>query len=262
MIDTAPGACPPFVVPAEGYDRLMGRYLPSLGPAFADAAGIAAGQRVLDVGCGPGGLTSELLRRVGADAVAAIDPSAPFVEACRARHPGVDVRIGVAEQLPFASEDFDATLASLVVGFMSDARAGVLEMSRVTRPGGTVAVCFWDVAQMPAIQLFWRAAAQVDSSRNGEVVRLGSREGDLSALLANSGLRDVWETALAARSEYQDFADWWAPIAQGIGPAGVYYLSLAEQRRSAVRGACERLIGNSDSSFVLEGRAWCAVGIK
>src|SRR5664279_470114 len=124
MVDTVPGVCPPFVVAAEGYDRLMGRYLPSLGPAFADAAGIAAGQRVLDVGCGPGGLTSELLRRVGADAVAAIDPSAPFVEACRARHPGVDVRIGVAEQLPFASEDFDATLACVFHEDRADARPG------------------------------------------------------------------------------------------------------------------------------------------
>ena len=98
MVETAPGVCAAFVVAAEGYDRLMGRYLPSLGPAFADAARITAGQRVVDVGCGPGGLTGELVRRCGAEAVAAIDPSPPFVEACRTRHPGVDVRIGVAER--------------------------------------------------------------------------------------------------------------------------------------------------------------------
>lgn len=262
MVDTAPGVCAAFVVPADGYDRLMGRYLPSLGPAFADAAGITAGQRVLDVGCGPGGLTGELVRRVGADAVAAIDPSPPFFEACRTRHPGVEVRVGVAERLPFADADFDATLACLVVGFMSDAHAGVLEMSRVTKPGGTVAACFWDAAQMPAIQLFWRAAAQIDATRSGEVARLGSREGDLSALLTNSGLHDVEETALAAGAQYQDFADWWSPIGQGIGPAGAYYLSLDGERRDAVRRACEQLLGNPDSPFRLEARAWCAVGTK
>jgi SAM-dependent methyltransferase len=262
MVETAPGVCAAFVVAADGYDRLMGRYLPTLGPTFADAAGITAGQRVMDVGCGPGGLTGELVRRCGADAVAAIDPSPPFVEACRTRHPGVDVRIGVAEQLPFADADFDVTLACLVVGFMSDAHAGVLEMTRVTKPGGTVAACFWDAAQMPAIQLFWRAATQVDSSRSGEVARLGSREGDLSALLTNSGLREVQETALAARAEYQDFADWWSPIVQGVGPAGAYYLSLDDEGRSAVRGACEQLLGHPDSSFVIEGSAWCAVGTK
>ena len=262
MTETAPGVCAAFVVAADGYDQLMGRYLPSLGPAFADAAGVRAGQRVVDVGCGPGGLTRELVRRCGAEAVAAIDPSPPFVQACRTRHPGVDVRIGVAEQLPFADADFDAALACLVVGFMSDAHAGVLEMMRVTKPGGTIAACFWDAAQMPAIQVFWRAAAQVDSTRSGEVARLGSREGDLSALLTNIGVREVQETALAARAQYQDFSDWWSPIAQGVGPAGAYYLSLGDQARSAVRAACEQLLGHPDSPFELEGIAWCAVGTK
>ena len=260
MAQTVLGGDAAFVVAAEGYDRLMGRYLPTLGPAFADAARITGGLRVLDVGCGPGGLTGELVGRVGAAAVAAVDPSPPFVEACRERHPGVDVRIGVAEQLPFDDGEFDATLACLVVGFMSDAHAGVVEMSRVTRPGGTVAACFWDVANMPAIQLFWRAAAQVDPTRSGEVARLGSREGDLAALFVHAGLRDVEETTLAARSTYRDFDDWWAPIAQGVGPAGAYYLSLDDAQRDAVRGACEHQVGHLDTPFALEARAWCARG--
>jgi ubiquinone/menaquinone biosynthesis C-methylase UbiE len=262
MVETAPGVCAAFVVAAEGYDKLMGRYLPSLGPVFADAAGITAGQRVLDVGCGPGGLTVELVRRVGAAAVVAIDPSPPFVEACSARHPGVDTRIGVAEQLPFSDAEFDATLACLVVGFMADAHEGILEMMRVTKPGGTVAACFWDAARMPAVQLFWRATAKVDPTRSGEVSRLGSREGDLAALLANAGLRDVHETTLSASAEYQDFEDWWSPIAEGVGPAGVYYQSLDATQRAALRSACQEEIGHPASAFVLQARAWCARGTR
>ena len=131
MSQTAPGYAA-FVVPAEGYDRLVGRYLPTLAPEFANAAGVGEGMRVLDVGCGPGGLTRELVARVGADAVAAIDPSPPFVEACRVRLPGVDVQVGVAEQLPYPHAAFDATLACLVVGFMDDAATGVRDMARVT----------------------------------------------------------------------------------------------------------------------------------
>ena len=133
-----------FAAPAEHYDRFMGRYLPTLAPALADAGQIGPGMRVLDMGCGPGGLTRELAGRVGAENVAAIDPAVQFAQACRERNPGADVREGVAEKLPWADHHFDAALSSLVIGFMADPQAGTAEMVRVTRPGGTVAACMWD----------------------------------------------------------------------------------------------------------------------
>lgn len=249
-----------FVAPAQGYDALMGRYLPILAPAFADAAGIGPGRRVLDVGCGPGGLTSELVARSGSDHVVGIDPSEPFVSACRDRHPGVDVRIGVAEKLPFADASFDATLACLVVGFMSDASAGIAEMTRVTRPGGVVAACFWDLARMQMLRRFWEGVADLSGAPRGEVARLGSREGDLSALLTHAGLDDVHETTLDSWATYTDFADWWNPLTLGIGPAGVYCRSLDPAERQALRAACERRFDDPDKPFTLTGRAWCAVG--
>ena len=122
-----------FDVAAEAYDRFMGRYSRLLSPQLADLTGVMPGQRVLDVGCGPGALTAELVARLGPESVAAVDPSAPFVEAARVRHPGVDVRHASAEALPFADRSFDAALAQLVVHFMADPIAGLAEMGRVTR---------------------------------------------------------------------------------------------------------------------------------
>src|SRR5215210_7122829 len=113
-----------FTAAAEHYDRFMGRYTTTLAPALCDAAGIQAGTGVLDVGCGPGGLTSELAARVAAENVAAVDPAPQFVAACRERNPGADVREGAAEALPWADHEFDATLSSLVIGFMRDPDAG------------------------------------------------------------------------------------------------------------------------------------------
>src|SRR4026209_1562840 len=52
-----------FNVAPEAYDRFMGRYSTLLSPQMADLAGIQAGQRVIDVGCGPGALTAELVER-------------------------------------------------------------------------------------------------------------------------------------------------------------------------------------------------------
>lgn len=249
-----------FLAPAQGYDALMGRYLPTLAPAFADAAGVGPHQRVLDVGCGPGGLTRELVDRTGAANVAAIDPSGPFVQACRDRHPDVDVRAGVAEQLPFADDEFDAALACLVAGFMSDAAAGIAEMARVTRPGGVVAACFWDLPRMEMLARFWAGVAESAGAGRGEVGLLGSREGDLSALLAGAGLDDVHEVGLDAHAGYSGFDDWWRPLTLGIGPAGMYVRSLDDVQRRAVRAACRRQFTDPDQPFTLHARAWCAVG--
>src|SRR3712207_1020432 len=98
----------------------MGRYSIQLAPALADLAGVAPGQTVVDVGCGTGALTGELVRRLGAERVAAVDPSESFVAAVRARHPGVDAHVAGAEELPFGEAAFDAALAQLVVHFMQD----------------------------------------------------------------------------------------------------------------------------------------------
>jgi SAM-dependent methyltransferase len=261
MSRPAADLCTTFIVPADGYDRLMGRYLPSLAPAFADVSAVGANMRLLDVGCGPGGLTRELVARAGADAVAAIDPSPPFVEACRMRNPGVDVREGVAEKLPFPDAAFDATLACLVVGFMRDADAGAREMARVTRRGGIVSHCFWDLARMPALQTFWAAATSLDSSTLGEIKRLGTSEGEIAALLLRAGLADVEDGALAASATYEDFDDWWSPFTLGIGPAGAYCQSLEPEQREELRLACQKLLGHPAGPFTLEAHAWFARGV-
>src|SRR5947208_1515064 len=131
-----------FVVSPEAYGRYMGRYAEPLAKVFVAFSGIRAGQKVLDVGCGPGALTAQLLS-TGAEAVA-IDPSPPFVDAIRGRFPDIDVRQGTAEELPYGTATFDAALAQLVVHFMTDPVLAIRHMARVTRPGGVVAACVWD----------------------------------------------------------------------------------------------------------------------
>ena len=152
-----------FNVSADAYLRFMGRYSEQLSAPFADLAGIRPGQRVLDVGCGPGALTAELVSRSGAGAVSAVEPSASFVAAVRERLPGADVRLSAAEQLPFPDAAFDAALAQLVVHFMADPVLGLREMGRVTRAGGVVAACVWDHAgDRGPLAAFWRAARELD----------------------------------------------------------------------------------------------------
>ena len=249
-----------FTSSAQGYDRFMGRYSQNLAPAFADATGVAGRIRVLDVGCGPGSLTEELARRVGEENVAAIDPAPQFAAACQERHPEADVRQGVAEELPWPDGSFEAALASLVVNFMQDADRGVAEMARVTRPGGAVAACVWDLPGegMTMLSTFWKAAQSLDPSVQGEARSPGGAEGDLGERFRRAGLEDVVEGELEARVDYEDFDDYWEPFTFAVGPAGLYLASLPADRQALVRDACREAL--PDGPFTLSGRAWFARG--
>jgi SAM-dependent methyltransferase len=249
-----------FAVPAAAYDSFMGRYSQHLSAQLADVAGVVAGQRVLDVGCGPGALTVELARRLGPDSVVAVDPSESFVAAARARNPDVDVREASAEQLPFADDTFDAALAQLVVHFMSDPVAGLAEMRRVTRPGGVIAACVWDHAGgRGPLSPLWQAAHELDPSVTGEGQLPGSREGDLTRLFEAAGLRDVEETELTVGVEHPTFDEWWEPFTLGVGPAGAYVGRLTPERQAQLREQCRASL--PDPPFVLEAQAWTARGL-
>ena len=96
-----------FDVDPDAYGRFMGRFSRPLAEMFVDLVGVQPGQHVLDVGCGSGALTDVLVQRVGADAVAAVDPSPTLVDQVRATYPAMEVHCSGAEEMPFADGAFD-----------------------------------------------------------------------------------------------------------------------------------------------------------
>lgn len=231
-----------------------------LAPQMADLAEVSVGQRALDVGCGPGALTGELVKRLGPEAVSAVDPSEPFVAAVRERYPGVDAQKASAEELPFPDQTFDVTLAQLVVHFFKDPVAGLVEMRRVTRPGGVIAACVWDHggSQGP-LRKFWEAAREIDPHVDDESNLPGVRQGQLGEYLRLACLERVVETSLALAAQHLTFDEWWEPFTLGVGPAGSFVATLDPTQRARLRELCRKML--PEVPFVVRGRAWAARGI-
>ncbi|CAM3799348.1 class I SAM-dependent methyltransferase [Nocardioides zeicaulis] len=248
-----------FDVAGEAYDRFMGRYSRPLALRFADFLEVEAGQHALDVGCGPGALTEPLVARLGATHVAAIDPSQPFVEACRERFPGVDVRLGAAESLPFADGVHDVAAACLVVHFMTDPVGGLSEMKRVTRRDGWVGATVWDLGNNRApMRPIWEAMAEVAPDHPGERdFPVGSRAG-LVAVLEGAGLRHVECEEMVVTVAHPTFEEWWEPFLHGVGPVGEALAALGDGGRDRLEAALRRRLG--PGPFELDAVSYAARG--
>jgi SAM-dependent methyltransferase len=251
-----------FLTTGSAYDGYMGRYSRPLAAAFADAASVHTGLSAVDIGCGPGALTGVLVERLGAGAVSAVDPSPPFVAECAARYPGVAVRRGRAEEVPFEDGRFDRVLAQLVLHFVTEPARAAGEFRRLLRPGGIAAACVWDFAAgMRMLRLFWDAALAIDPAAPDEArtLRFG-RAGEIADLLAAAGLSDITESTLEVRSGYADFDELWTGFLAGVGPAGAYCVSLPEDRRTALRAELFQRVGTPTGAFTLDATARCAAG--
>lgn len=135
--------------PADVYDA---QFVPALfqhwGPVLCEAAGVAAGQRVLDVGCGTGALTLAAAERVGPrGSVVGLDPNPEMLAVARRKAAPVEWHEGRAEALPFPDASFDAVVSQFAMMFFADPVAALREMRRVLRPGGRMAVAVCDAVE-------------------------------------------------------------------------------------------------------------------
>jgi SAM-dependent methyltransferase len=255
---------------AAGYEQLMGRWSQRLAPLFIDFAGVADGEKILDVGCGTGSLTFALARTAGLSEIAAIDYSPVFVAEAARRNtdPRISIRQADACALPFEDGQFDRALALLVLHFVPEAGKAVAEMRRVVRSGGVVAATVWDhLGGMPGMRMMVDTVAALGEA--GRELRARycfqpmMQPGEMKRTFVEQGLVDVAEAELMIRMDYASFDDYWAPIAAGEGPLGKYMATLdaAERARTdaAMRDAYEA--GRPDGPRSFANVAWACRGI-
>ncbi len=255
---------------ATTYEHFMGRWSRQLSRRFVEFAGISDGERILDVGCGTGSLTRVLLESADVKSIAGVDLAEVYLESARQtiRDPRVDFKTGDATSLPFADNSFDRAFAMLVLHFVPDAKKAVDEMRRVVRSGGVVAATVWDgLGGMPAQRLFWDAAATLGLA-DGKVLRdfyfrPMTRPNEMLAAWSEAGLKSVQQSSITIRFEYENFSDYWLPIAAGEAGLGKFALSLEAEQRAALEAAVRNVYlgGEPDGARSFATTAWACKGI-
>jgi ubiquinone/menaquinone biosynthesis C-methylase UbiE len=247
---------------AAAYEQFMGRYSRQLATPFADFAGLGSGMRVLDVGAGTGALTEELIRRVGAEQVAAAEPSPDYATALRERYPDVDIRLAPAEELPWDAGSFDVALAQLVVSFMSDAHQGARELVRVLRPGGIAATCMWELDGMEAMNAMREVRRQLQPGDAPPIAAAFRDQQSMRELFEGTGLADVETTTIEVSVTYASVDELWEPAIRVGGPGGPvvdqFSADLLERARSLFHAA----LGSPTKPFTLGGRAAAVRGVR
>jgi SAM-dependent methyltransferase len=247
-----------------GYEVFMGRWTNRLVKPFLEFAGIAPGQRVLDVGCGTGIITAGAAD-LGATAVG-IDPSEPYLQFARSRRsrPNTSFELGDAHHIAYPDASFDAAVSTLALDVIPDPRKAAEEMCRVTRPGGIVASAVHDYrGAFAPIFMLWDIASVLD--RRAQAVRDGILAQPLvwpegqAKMWRALGLLDVVEAPLVVPFDYASFADYWATFESGQGRIGNYVMTLAEEPRRElqrhVRGAYLSGMADGPRSFSVIIRA-------
>jgi SAM-dependent methyltransferase len=253
----------------SGYELQMGRWSRRLAPKFIEFAGVKNAERVLDVGCGTGSLTSTLALNPNIRRLHGLDFSAAYIEHAKRENSGsrIQFQVGDACALPFSDKEFDHTLSMLVLQFIPQPEKAVSEMCRVTRPGGTVAAASWDTrGGFVWWRMFWDTAAMLDpeaSERRAKAcARPISHPGGLEQYWKAAGLTDVVQDMLIIRMEFSSFEDFWAPIDGNDGPFADYVRTLTPEGKAVLREKVRLAYvdGETDGPRSYAASAWAVRG--
>ncbi len=250
----------------DPYDLYVGRWSRRVAPLFLEWLGVPPGRRWLDVGCGTGALCSAILDRCSPSFVAGVEPSEGFLATAAQRLAGRAVlQRGSATNIPLNDASVDVVVSGLVLNFVPNGRAALIEMARVADAAGTIGAYVWDYREkMELIRFFWDAAIELsaDAAKIAEAVRFPLCHPDaLSALFAGAGLREIEVTAIDIPTQFASFEDYWRPFLGGQGPAPGYAMSLDAAARARLQGRIrERIPIAPDGSISLIARAWAIRG--
>ena len=229
---------------AEGY---IGFFAPVTALAIApllEAVRLAPGTKLLDVATGSGAIAAEAARR-GADVVG-IDLAPGMIAKSKALHPGLDFRVGEVEHLPLPDGALDAVVCGFGLGHFPYPEASVAECMRTLRPGGRIALSWWDAGDKQRIQGLFREAAAEVGAKPPPVVPAGHSSlrfcdaEEFRRLLEGAGLADVTVQDHRATHLLPDVEALWNGLLGGLALTSSLIIYQDAPTQAAIRAAVER----------------------
>ncbi len=248
------------------YERLMGRWSRRVSDVFIDWIEARGDLTWLDIGCGTGVFTEQVIRGCSPAAVIGIDPSAEQLAFARGRSElsRVEFRVGDAQDLPFRDNSFDIAIMALVIHFVPDPAKAVAEMWRVLQPSGIAAAYVWDYTKAGSPTAPLTAAMRVMGLQSP-----APPSPYVTSLLA---LEELWRAAgfvqISTRAidisvEFADFEECWQSMTVPVGPAGKAIAAMSPDSRARLRSVLERQMPlTADGRVAYEARASAVKGSK
>ena len=245
------------------YERLMGAWSQLVGQVFLDWLSPGVGLRWIDVGCGNGAFTEQLIRRCAPIEVQGIDPSEGQLAFARTRA-GTESAVfsqGDAMALPFDAGRFNAAVMALVIHFVPDPAKAVSEMARVVRPGGLVAAYVWDaLGNGSPTDLILTEMRAMGLAPAGPPSVHASTADALHGLWKDAGLERIASRAITVRRSFDDADDYW----DAISGTGVPKLMLDRMEAGVIAElkdrVCARVSTGDQTRITLEARANAIMG--
>lgn len=247
----------------KAYERMMGRWSRLVGDLFLDWLKLPDNLRWLDVGCGNGAFTEEIIARCRPAAVEAVDPSPDQLSYARDRA-GTRMAVyhqGDAQALPFEADGFDIAVMALVIAFVPDAAKAVAEMARVVRPGGWVAAYMWDMPDGAPLRPLQRAVKSLGLEPALPPNPSASKLEVLEGLWQAAGLASVATRVIRIPVVYENFEDFWVSNIVPVGPLGKLLTTLSPAMKDQLRQQLqEQLPIAADGSITYEAFANAVMG--
>lgn len=247
------------------YENMMGRWSALVAERFLEWIAVPSGARWVDVGCGNGAFTQQIVERYAPASVQAFDPAPAQIEYARGRLPAnspVTWSEGDAMKLPLPDASADAAVMALVLFFVPTPAVGVAEMCRVVRSGGTVAAYHWDIleggfpladigAEMKKLGMQLRMPPSVDAS---------TLEAS-TALWQAAGLQQVRTIQFTVQRTFPSFDDYW----HGALSSNTIKDSLAAMpadELQALKAIVSERVKGGDGPLTLSARANAVCGVR